>query len=252
MSDSDKMVKLDVNAKKAILKYRADGWTLKDIALQLRDDFELFVSPQAVHSWLKVFAKTNSLVRRPGSQRPSKITPSVLRLVEAKMQCDDTTAVQLHELLLRSGIFISLSTVNRSRRMLGWTFHGTRYCQMIRLPNKTKRLDFAKKCLEECDDFNNVIWSDETSVQLECHKRFCFRKKNAKPRYKPKAKHPIKVHVWAAISRQGATQVTIFEGWMLHSTFKSVKNILSPLGFIPHSLEHTNSCRITIQNIPQE
>ncbi len=130
------------------------------------------------------------------------------------MQCDDTTAVQLHELLLRSGIFISLSTVNRSRRVLGWTFHGTRYCQMIRLPNKTKRLDFAKKCLEECDDFNSVIWSDETSVQLECHKRFCFRKKNAKPRYKPKAKHPIKVHVWAAISRQGATRVAIFEGKM--------------------------------------
>ena len=41
-----------------------------------------------------------SLTRRMGSGRPSKITPDVLRVVEAKMQADDeTTAVQLLDLL---------------------------------------------------------------------------------------------------------------------------------------------------------
>ena len=60
------------------------------------------------------------------------------------MQADDeTTAVQLSELLVKSGIQISLATVKRCRATLGWTFHGTRYCQMIREANKLKRLEFA-------------------------------------------------------------------------------------------------------------
>ena len=131
------------------------------------------------------------------------------------MQADDeTTAVQLLDLLRRSGIQISLSTVKCCRLSLGWTFHGTRYCQMVREPNKLKRLDFANKCLAENETFDDVIWTDETSVQLECHRRHCFRKRNQKPRLKPRPKHHIKVHVWAGISKRGATQVCIFEGKM--------------------------------------
>ena len=70
----------------------------------------------------------------------------------------------------------------------------------------------------ENDTFDDVIWSDETSVQLEFHRRHCFRKADQPPKLKPKPKHPIKVHVWAAISKRGATEVCIFEGkWMQSS-----------------------------------
>ena len=69
-------------------------------------------------------------------------------------------------------------------------------------------------CLAENETFDDVIWTDETSVQLECHRRHCFRKQNEKPRLKPRPKHPIKVHVWAGISKRGATRVCIFEGTM--------------------------------------
>ena len=62
--------------------------------------------------------------------------------------------------------------------------------------------------------FDNVIWSDETSVQMEPHRRFCWRKKGQKPRYKPRPKHPVKVHVWAGISWNGATTAGIFDGIM--------------------------------------
>ena len=61
------------------------------------------------------------------------------------------------------------------------------------------------------DDFKNVIWTDETTVQLESHKRFCCRKDGRQPRYKPRPKHSIKVHVWAGISWNG---ICVFEGRM--------------------------------------
>ena len=64
------------------------------------------------------------------------------------------------------------------------------------------------------DEFHNVIWTDETTVQLECHRRFCCRKRGQKPRYKPRPKHPTKVHVWAGISWSGTTKICIFDGIM--------------------------------------
>ena len=85
---------------------------------------------------------------------------------------------------------------------------------MIREANKQKRLDWCIKQLEENEDFHDVIWSDETTVQLESHRRYSFQKKNQPAKLKPKAKQPIKVHVWAGISKRGATHVCIFEGIM--------------------------------------
>ena len=49
---------------------------------------------------------------------------------------------------------------------------------------------------------------------LQCHKRFCSRKKGEQPHPKPRAKHPIKVHVWAGIGWHGATEICIFHGIM--------------------------------------
>lgn len=82
------------------------------------------------------------------------------------------------------------------------------YCQLIRLQNKDKRLAWARAHIN--DDFENVIWTDETTVQIETHKRYCYCKEGQKPR----PKHPTKVHVWAGISKKGATKVCIFEGIM--------------------------------------
>ena len=96
--------------------------------------------------------------------------------------------------------------------MLGWTKRGTAYCQLIRGPNRIKRLEWARQNLG--GTFEDVIWSDETSVQMESHRRFHCYKKGQKPSYKPRLKHPVKVHVWAGISWRGPTGVCIFEGIM--------------------------------------
>ena len=62
---------------------------------------------------------------------------------------DETTAIQLHQLLISRGYNISKRTVLRCRTSLGWTFRGSAYCQLIREANKAKRLAFAQKYVEE-------------------------------------------------------------------------------------------------------
>ena len=95
---------------------------------------------------------------------------------------------------------------------MGWTFRGSAYCQLIREANKQKRLEWALK--HYTDDFENVIFSDESSIQIETHRLRCYRKKGERPRPKPRPKHPVKVHVWAGISMRGATAICIFTGIM--------------------------------------
>ena len=130
-------------------------------------------SRRIVSNFLQHFETTGLLTRKPGSGRPSKITRQVKEFVEQKMREDNETTVhQLHKMLRDAGYEISLSTILRCLTSLGWTFRGSAYCQTIREPNKQ---DFARKYLN--DGFNNVLWSDESTIQMESHRRFCCRKK---------------------------------------------------------------------------
>ena len=101
---------------------------------------------------------------------------------------DETTATQLQALLTSEGYSLSISTIQRSRSRLGWTFRRSAYCQLIREANKEKRLAWARENLTAAlmDGFTNVVWTDETSVQMESHRRHSFRKRGRQPRPKPR------------------------------------------------------------------
>lgn len=82
---------------------------------------------------------------------------------------------------------------------------------MIRQKNTELRLQQALAWMKAGERFHDVIFSDETTVSMEQFALRCYRKKG-RASYKPKPKHPLKVHVWGAISRQGPGPILIFEG----------------------------------------
>ena len=142
------------------------------------------------------------------SGRPTKATSYILQLIDSLMtENDEMTASQLRLLLKQHDIDLSESSILRFRHNLGWKYRGAAYCQIIRGVNKLKWFEWAQSCLLNCDNFHDVIWSDESTIQLESHKRFCCRKTGAKPRNKPRPKHPVKVHVWGGISWMGRTDI---------------------------------------------
>ena len=105
---------------------------------------------QNVAIFIKKYSQTKSICRRSGSGRPSKITAEVKAIVEEEMRKDDeTTAHQLHRLLLSRGYRISLHTILCCRTSLGWTFRGSVYSQLIHDVNKVKRLAWATVNLGE-------------------------------------------------------------------------------------------------------
>ena len=109
---------------------------------------------------------------------------------------------------------MSLPTVKRARQDLGWVINSPKYCQLIRDANKTKRLVWCEKMIAEKESFDNVIFTDESSVALETHRKRCYRRKDEPRKLKPRPKHPVKVHVWGGISKRGATPIAIFTGIM--------------------------------------
>ncbi len=134
-----------------------------------------------IHLFFKKFEETGTIARNVGSGRPSKITPAIKSIIDEQMEKDnETSAVQLYELLHAKGVRLSLCTILRCRSALGWTFRGSAYCQLIRGANKVKMLDWCKD-----DDFANVIFTDECSIQMESHRRFACRRKGEAPRPMP-------------------------------------------------------------------
>ena len=116
------------------------------------------------------------------------------------------------QLLYREcGVKASSTAIKKVRWNLGWRKRGPKYCQAVREANRVARLAFCERCVETRDD---VTFTDESSIWLDCHSKVCFRKKGMPVEHKATVKHPYKVHVWAGISKHGATGILVFTGIM--------------------------------------
>ena len=122
----------------------------------------------------------------PRSGRPSLVTPRVEAAIEARMEEWNHCLTASYPLGIK-GLW-SLSTIQRNRTKMGWTFQGSAYCQLIRDANKEKRLEWAEENLTAAskDRFTDVVWTDEASIRLESHRRHCVRKAGCQPWPKPR------------------------------------------------------------------
>ena len=146
-----------------------------------------------------------------------------MNFIDAQMERnDELTAPNLRRKIFEEfRIDFSESKVKRLRKKLGWVQTGTKYCQLIKEASRAKCLAFCLKCEEDGEMFDNIIFTDECSVHMEKHARICFRRKWEPPKLKGRPKHPYKVHIWAGISKRGATRVLMSLAiWMPNFTSK--------------------------------
>jgi hypothetical protein len=69
------------------------------------------------------------------------------------------------------------------------------------------------------ETFDDTIFSDESSIQLHQNKTVMYRLKRSLPAGLPKPKHPLKVHVWATITRRGPSKIAMFDSIMENEFF---------------------------------
>ena len=179
----------DSYTKRRIVHYEQTGLSVRAIVKTLKEE-NIIVSASGVWKFIKRYRISKTIERKKGSGRVSIVSNDIKKIIDDQMIHDDeTTACQLVQQLHNEGYSISLSTALRCRTSLGWTWRGSAYCQLIREGNKTKRLIWAREYLN--DDFENVVFTDETSIQQESHRRHCCRKVGHPPRPKPRYYYKI-------------------------------------------------------------
>ena len=159
------------------------------------------------------YVESRSIARRQGSGTPTLCTGALLQTIDNIIQADDeATAVHTHSACCREtrscyySAWFCVPDANWARRTEGQRTANS-------FVRQTKRNTLNGLVLTFMTILKDVLWTDESSVQLQCYKRFCCRK-GKQPCPKPRAKHPIKVHVWAGIGWHGATEICIIDGIM--------------------------------------
>ena len=187
------MAALSKYAQQRIVHLKRRGFHNFEVVKMLKRE-QIFTTASTIRCFYNRFCDTGSIEWRLGSGRPTLLSVSVLNSIDQMMQGDnETTAAHIRAHLHAQGMEISVSTILRGRRLLGWTYRGSAYCQPICYVNKGKQLERARDHLN--NEFTNVVWTDETTIQLKTHKRFCCRKKGVCPHPTPRTKHPVKVHI---------------------------------------------------------
>ena len=65
-----------------------------------------------------------------------------------------------------------IGSVPRFRHKTVWKYDKARSCQLVQERNKAKRLAVCLKTLPGKDSLSNVLYTDETTVQIELYARF--------------------------------------------------------------------------------
>ena len=137
--------------KARILRLRSKGKGTSEIVRMLAED-EVKISRWSVIRFLRRYQERQSLENAPKIGRPSQgVTMELMNFIDSEMEGNDelTSPGLTRKIILRFGLQFSREKVGRLRRKLGWVQTGTKYCQLIREPNKVKRLEFSEKCLRE-------------------------------------------------------------------------------------------------------
>ena len=136
------------------------------------------VSKVSLFALIKKFNQTKLVIDLPKKPRPSKLNECHYRFIDEVMTVNnELTSRQLFSRFCATypEVQVSVSTVKRARKHLGWISKKTRYCALIQDVNKEKRLLWCKERIEQNDiELDDVIFSDESSVQLESHRKTSY------------------------------------------------------------------------------
>ena len=89
--------------------------------------------------------------------------------VDEKMEANnELSAQELQDLIKEQfGFDVSRRAIQRVRSKLGWIFKRLHYCQLISEKNCKKHLEFCLKMPMDSENFENVVFTNETKIKME-------------------------------------------------------------------------------------
>ena len=117
-------------------------------------------SLSALYRLIKKVEQCGSISDRPRLCVRKKLNSEQVQYInECMKENDECTATQLHVLLLDKwlNLEVSIDTIKRERRLLGWVASKPKYCQWVRGGNMEKRLEWYREMISTNETFENII-----------------------------------------------------------------------------------------------
>ena len=163
-----------------------------------------------VHRVVNQIEKGEGVERKKGSGRPKIYTETDHRRLGQLVRFGPLKSVEKFrvDMFDRGSPDVCTNTVRRELKRLGWEKRRGRVSPLLSDEQKQRRLNW---CLAHQNfDWNNVVFSDESSLWLYPHTVKIWTKDNVIPLF-PRPKHSPKFHMWGGISARGTTPLCIFE-----------------------------------------
>lgn len=184
------MAVINAQVSELIKSLRMKGWTTRAISEHLQlSGSKPSMGTIRRHCRRAVVEKTK--------RKPRKLTSQVMETIDSILKTDELPAGKVRALLQSDhNISMSLWTVRKAVRNLGWNFGKPGFNPVMWEKSKDLRLRQAQEWKAVGEKFDDVFFTDESTVALE------------------RVKNPIKLHVWGGISRCGPGPLVIFDGIM--------------------------------------
>jgi transposase len=160
--------------------------------------------------------KTGDVEHLPCPGRPLVLTPNKRRYLGRLVQVNNAISSSLMTTKLNniySDLNISTRTVQRTlKNKLNYVVCRPRAVPLLKQNHIEARLQWALRHSQ--DDWSHTIFSDESTFQTFSNTQLVRYKAGSTRPSRPMVKHPYKVHVWGAFSRQGPIGIELFTGNM--------------------------------------
>ena len=117
-----------------VITLHSRGHTVSEIRRRLREE-NCDISTQSLYNLLRKFREKGTTADLPRQRRPRKITEEMRVLIEQELtNNDELTSTGIRSLLTSRwpDLRVSVATIKRTRKEMGWVCTRPHYCQLLR------------------------------------------------------------------------------------------------------------------------
>lgn len=219
-----KQKQISQDLRKRIVSLHYSGLGYRKISQQLG------VPVNSVGTIIRHFKSQKSTLPLARSGRPRKLSERAERKIARKV-CNSprVTLGELQRDLENTGVKVSKDTISRTIHRKGIFSRSPRKTPLLKRMHVRSRLDFANEFIAKPKEFwDNVLWSDETKIELfgRPGTQKVWRKKGTE--YLPKNTIPTvkfgggSIMVWGCFSAAGVGKIEIINGRMNSEYYRRI------------------------------